>query len=102
MLSCPPAPGCDKNRSCLNAASCVPTPLTASPNQAMRVRRLKTRAKTYELIKTAKKLGVIPKAISRRITVKSINDDIERRLAAEAVRRGRDAIYGYDQSRPVG
>jgi len=31
---------------------------------------------------------------------KSINDYIERRLAAEAVRRGRAASYGDDQSRP--
>ena len=37
---------------------------------------------------------------SRRITVKSINDYIERRLAAEAVRRGRATSYGDDQSRP--
>lgn len=37
---------------------------------------------------------------SRRITVKSINDYIDRRLAAEAVRRGRAASHGNDQSRP--
>ena len=36
----------------------------------------------------------------RRITVKSINDYIERRLAAEVVRRGRTAAQGDDPSSP--
>ncbi|WP_338693204.1 hypothetical protein V5279_43355 [Bradyrhizobium sp. 26S5] len=35
---------------------------------------------------------------SRRILVKSISDYIERRLAAEAVRRGRAAPDGDNQS----
>jgi hypothetical protein len=37
---------------------------------------------------------------SRRITVKSINEYIERRLAAEAARRGRAASDRNCRSRP--
>jgi excisionase family DNA binding protein len=73
-------------------------PLVASPNQAMRAIQV-SRKKLYELINTGE-LESYTEGKSRRITVKSINDYIERRLAAEAVRRGRDASYGDDQSRP--
>ena len=47
-----------------------------------------SRKKLYELINTGE-LESYTEGKSRRITVKSINDYIERRLAAEAVRRGR-------------
>jgi excisionase family DNA binding protein len=73
-------------------------PLVASPNQAMRVIQV-SRKKLYELINTGE-LENYTEGKSRRITVKSINDYIERRLAAEAVRRGRAGSYGDDQSRP--
>jgi len=73
-------------------------PLVASPNQAMRAIQV-SRKKLYELINTGE-LESYTEDKSRRITVKSINDYIERRLAAEAVRRGRAASYGDDQSRP--
>ena len=71
-------------------------PLVASPNQAMRAIQV-SRKKLYELINTGE-LESYTEGKSRRITVKSINDYIERRLAAEAVRRGRAASYGDDQS----
>jgi excisionase family DNA binding protein len=58
-----------------------------------------SRKKLYELINTGE-LESYTEGKSRRITVKSINDYIERRLAAEAVRHGRAASYGDDQSRP--
>ena len=73
-------------------------PLVASPNQTMRAIQV-SRKKLYELINTGE-LESYTEGKSRRITVKSINDYIERRLAAEAVRRGRAASYGDDQSRP--
>jgi excisionase family DNA binding protein len=73
-------------------------PLVASPNQAMRAIQV-SRKKLYELINTGE-LKSYKEGKSRRITIKSINDYIERRLAAEAVRRGRAASYGDDQSRP--
>jgi excisionase family DNA binding protein len=62
-------------------------PLVASPNQAMRAIQV-SRKKLYELI-NAGELESYTEGKSRRITVKSINEYIERRLAAEAVRRGR-------------
>ena len=57
-----------------------------------------SRKKLYELINTGE-LESYTEGKSRRITVKSINDYIERRLEAEALRRGRAAPYGNDQSR---
>ena len=62
-------------------------PLVASPKQAMRAIQV-SRKKLYELINTGE-LESYTEGKSRRITVKSINGYIERRLAAEAVRRGR-------------
>ena len=73
-------------------------PLVASPNQTMRAIQV-SRKKLYELINTGE-LESYTEGKSRRITVKSINDYIERRLAAEAVRRGRGAAHGDDQSSP--
>jgi len=73
-------------------------PLVASPKQAMRAIQV-SRKKLYELINTGE-LESYTEGKSRRITVKSINNYIERRLAAEAIRRGRAASYGDDQSRP--
>ena len=72
-------------------------PLVASPNQAMRAIQV-SRKKLYELINTGE-LESYTEGKSRRITVKSINDYIERRLEAEAVRRGRAAAYRNGQSR---
>ena len=63
--------------------------LVASPNQAMRAIQV-SRKKLYELI-NAGELASYTEGKSRRITVKSINEYIERRLAAEAARRGRAA-----------
>jgi excisionase family DNA binding protein len=60
-------------------------PLVASPNQAMRAIQV-SRKKLYELINTGE-LESYTEGKSRRITVKSINEYIERRLAAEAARR---------------
>ena len=73
-------------------------PLVASPKQAMRAIQV-SRKKLYELINTGE-LESYTEGKSRRITVKSINDYIERRLAAEAVRRGRTASPRNDQSCP--
>ena len=64
-------------------------PLVASPNQAMRAIQV-SRKKLYELINKGE-LESYTKGKSRRITIKSINEYIERRLAAEAARRGRAA-----------
>jgi excisionase family DNA binding protein len=63
--------------------------LVASPNQAMRAIQV-SRKKLYELI-NAGELESYTEGKSRRITIKSINEYIERRLAAEAARRGRAA-----------
>ena len=63
--------------------------LVASPNQAMTALQV-SRKKPYELI-NAGELESYTEGKSRRITVKSINEYIERRLAAEAARRGRSA-----------
>jgi excisionase family DNA binding protein len=73
-------------------------PLVASPKQAMRAIQV-SRKKLYELINTGE-LESYTEGKSRRITVKSINDYIELRLAAEAVRRGRTASPRNDQSCP--
>jgi excisionase family DNA binding protein len=70
-------------------------PLVASPNQAMRVIQV-SRKKLYELINTGE-LESYTEGKSRRITVRSINEYIERRLAAEAARRGHAAS---DRNRP--
>jgi excisionase family DNA binding protein len=73
-------------------------PLVASPNQAMRAIQV-SRKKLYELI-NAGELESYTEGKSRRITVKSINEYIERRLAAEAARRGRRVTSDLrDQSR---
>ena len=64
-------------------------PLVVSPNQAMRPIQV-SRKKLYELINTGE-LESYTEGKSRRITVKSINEYIERRLAAEVARRGRAA-----------
>jgi excisionase family DNA binding protein len=62
-------------------------PLVASPNQTMRAIQV-SRKKLYELINNGE-LESYTEGESRRITVKSINEYVERRLAAEAARRGR-------------
>lgn len=62
-------------------------PLVASPNQTMRAIQV-SRKKLYELINSGE-LESYTEGKSRRITIKSINEYVERRLAAEAVRRGR-------------
>ena len=72
-------------------------PLVASPNQAMRAIQV-SRKKLYELI-NAGELESYTEGKSRRITVKSINEYIDRRLAAEAARRGRVTSDRGDQSR---
>lgn len=72
-------------------------PLVASPNQAMRAIQV-SRKKLYELI-NAGELESYTEGKSRRITVKSINEYIERRLATEATRRGRATSDRKDQSR---
>lgn len=64
-------------------------PLVASPKQAMKAIQV-SRKKLYELINKGE-LQSYTEGKSRRITIKSINDYIERRLAAEADRRGRGA-----------
>jgi excisionase family DNA binding protein len=71
-------------------------PLVASPNQAMRAIQV-SRKKLYELI-NAGELESYTEGKSRRITVKSINEYIERRLAAEAARRGRATSDRKDQT----
>ena len=73
-------------------------PLVASPNQTMRAIQV-SRKKLYELINTGE-LESYTEGKSRRITVKSINEYVERRLAAEAVRRGRVKSDQDQQSRP--
>lgn len=72
-------------------------PLVASPNQTMRAIQV-SRKKLYELI-NAGELESYTEGKSRRITVRSINDYIERRLEAEAVRRGRASPHQNHQSR---
>jgi adenylosuccinate lyase len=71
-------------------------PLVASPKQTMRAIQV-SRKKLYELISTGE-LESYTEGKSRRITVKSINDYIDRRLEAEAVRRGRVTSHRKDQS----
>jgi excisionase family DNA binding protein len=64
-------------------------PLVASPNQAMKA-LLVSRSTLYSLI-NAGELDSYTEGRSRRITVKSIGAYVERRLEAEAARRGRAA-----------
>ncbi|MCP3461886.1 helix-turn-helix domain-containing protein [Bradyrhizobium sp. CCGUVB23] len=73
-------------------------PLVASPNQTMRAIQV-SRKKLYELINSGE-LESYTEGKSRRITIKSINEYIERRLATEAIRRGRTASARNHQSRP--
>jgi excisionase family DNA binding protein len=65
------------------------SPLVASPNQAMKA-LLVSRSTLYSLI-NAGELQSYTEGRSRRITVKSISAYVERRLAAEAARRGNAA-----------
>ncbi|HZR74558.1 helix-turn-helix domain-containing protein [Bradyrhizobium sp.] len=65
------------------------SPLVASPNQAMKVIQV-SRKKLYELI-NAGELESYTEGTARRITVKSIANYVDRRLAREAERRGRAA-----------
>jgi excisionase family DNA binding protein len=64
-------------------------PLVASPNQTMKAIQV-SRKKLYDLINSGE-LESYKEGKSRRITVKSINEYIERRLAVEAARRDRPA-----------
>jgi len=61
----------------------------ASPNQAMKA-LLVSRATLYTLINTGE-LESYTEGRSRRITVQSIGSYLQRRLAAEAERRGQKA-----------
>ena len=81
----------------LPGTSALESPLVASPNQVMRAIQV-SRKKLYELINTGE-LESYTEGKSRRITVKSINEYIDRRLAAEVVRRGRAASDRNNQSR---
>jgi excisionase family DNA binding protein len=78
-------------------ASALDAPLVASPKQTMKAIQV-SRKKLYELI-NAGELESYTEGKSRRITVRSINDYISRRLATEAVRRGRAAASEGNQSR---
>ena len=62
-------------------------PLVASPNQAMMAIGV-SRKKLYELINNGE-LASYTEGTARRITVKSIAEYVERRLAAEAQRRAK-------------
>jgi excisionase family DNA binding protein len=64
-------------------------PLVASPNQAMK--RLQISRSTLYALLNAGDLESYTEGRSRRITVRSINSYVERRLAEEAQRRGRVA-----------
>jgi excisionase family DNA binding protein len=64
-------------------------PLVATPNQAMQKLQI-ARMKLYELLNSGE-LESYTEGKARRITVRSINAYVERRLAAEAARRGRVA-----------
>jgi hypothetical protein len=66
-------------------------PLVASPNQAMK-RLLISRSTLYALLNAnPPELESYTEGRSRRITVRSINSYVERRLQEEAQRRGRVA-----------
>ncbi|WP_249137839.1 MULTISPECIES: helix-turn-helix domain-containing protein [Bradyrhizobium] len=71
-------------------------PLVASPKQTMKAIQV-SRKKLYELINTGE-LESYTEGKSRRILVKSINEYIERRLTAEAARRGRAVPDGDNES----
>ena len=79
------------------ASIVLEAPLVASPNQTMIAIQV-SRKKLYELINSGE-LESYTEGKSRRITVKSINEYIERRLAAEAARRGRAAADRNHPSR---
>jgi excisionase family DNA binding protein len=64
-------------------------PLVASPNQAMK--RLQISRSTLYTLLNAGDLESYTQGRSRRITIRSINSYVERRLADEALRRGRVA-----------
>jgi excisionase family DNA binding protein len=64
-------------------------PLVASPNQAMQ-KLMVSRSTLYELLNSGE-LESYTQGRSRRITVRSIARYVERRLTAEAERRGRVA-----------
>ena len=64
-------------------------PLVASPKQAMKRLQI-SRSTLYALLNTGD-LESYTQGRSRRITVRSINSYVERRLADEAQRRGRVA-----------
>jgi excisionase family DNA binding protein len=64
-------------------------PLVASPNQAMK--RLQISRSTLYALLNAGDLESYTQGRSRRITVRSINSYVERRLADEAQRRGHAA-----------
>jgi excisionase family DNA binding protein len=70
-------------------AATFDAPLVASPKQAMRKIQV-SRKKLYELINSGE-LQSYTEGKSRRILVKSITEYIERRLAAEAIKRIRIA-----------
>ena len=65
-------------------------PLVASPNQAMRAIQV-SRKKLYELINLGE-LESYTEGKSRRITVKSINEYIERRLELPVLERRQAAV----------
>jgi excisionase family DNA binding protein len=64
-------------------------PLVASPNQAMK--RLQISRSTLYALLNAGDLESYTQGRSRRITIRSINSYVERRLTEEAKRRGRVA-----------
>jgi len=65
------------------------SPIVASPNQAMALLQI-SRKTLYRLINEGE-LESYTEGKSRRITVKSMGALVERRLAADAKRRGRAA-----------
>jgi hypothetical protein len=73
-------------------------PLVASPDQAMKAIQV-SRKKLYELI-NAGELERYTEGKSRRITIKSTNEYIERLLAAEAARPTRAATNRNDYLLP--
>jgi excisionase family DNA binding protein len=64
-------------------------PLVASPNQAMK--RLQISRSTLYALLNAGDLESYTQGRSRRITIRSINSYVERRLTEESERRGRVA-----------
>jgi excisionase family DNA binding protein len=72
----------------MSIISCAP--LVTSPNEAMKA-LLVSRETLYRLINSGE-LESYTERRARRITVRSINSYIERRLAAEAQRRGCEPV----------